>query len=432
MTWTKTRLKHLCVDAGQYGLNISAQDYVSTGCRLIRTSDIDEIGRLRSREGAVYVDAPLDSRHEIRAGDLLLSRSGTIGRSMLLCELEEPSTYAGYLVRFRPRPTTEPRFMAYVAVSRGFQGAIEADAVTSTIQNFNAERYANIAVMLPPLDEQRRIADFLDAETARIDRTTAIREDARRVLIERRAAGAFGAVTGSWVRERVPSTLAWVDSLPVMWQGVKLGHVARLGSGHTPSRSKPEWWVGCTIPWITTGEVSQVRSDRLEVLTETREMISETGLLNSSAEVHPKGTVVLCRTAASAGYSAVMGRDMATSQDLATWTCGPKLDPFFLLWCLRVMRADLLDRLAMGSTHKTIYMPDLQGLRIPLPGREEQEKIVAEIRSSNAAVDSAVDAIDRQLALLAERRQALITAAVTGQLDVTTARGLSAAGGVAI
>ena len=84
-------------------------------------------------------------------------------------------------------------------------------------------------------------------------------------------------------------------------------------------------------------------------------------MANSSAELHPKGSVVLCRTA-SAGYSAVMGKDMATSQDFVAWRCGPQLDPFYLLWCLRAMRSDLLGRLAMGSTHKTIYVPDLQAL----------------------------------------------------------------------
>ena len=103
-----------------------------------------------------------------------------------------------------------------------------------------------------------------------------------------------------------------------------------------------------------------------KILTETRECISEVGLANSSAELHPVDTVVLCRTA-SAGYSAVMGAQMATSQDFVTWTCGPRLDPYYLLWILRAMRQDLLGRLAMGSTHKTIYAPDLQMLRVPLP-----------------------------------------------------------------
>ncbi len=193
-----------------------------------------------------------------------------------------------------------------------------------------------------------------------------------------------------------------------------------MGSGHTPSRLRSDWWVDCDIPWITTGEVSQVRDDRREVITETREKISKLGLANSSAELKPAGTVVLCRTA-SAGYSAIMGTNMATSQDFVTWTCGPDLDPAYLLWVLRAMRPDLLGRLAMGSTHKTIYVPDLQSLRIPLPPVEEQRKIVEKIRASNRRIDELVDKLDRQIDLLAERRQALITAAVTGQFDVTTA-----------
>jgi len=117
-----------------------------------------------------------------------------------------------------------------------------------------------------------------------------------------------------------------------------------------------------------------------------------------------------------------MGNDMATSQDFVTWTCGPRLDPFYLLWCLRAMRGDLLGRLAMGSTHKTIYVPDLQMLRIPLPPIEEQRSIVSTIRNTNRQIDSLVDAIEAQLALLTERRQAVITAVVMGQINVTAIR----------
>ena len=64
-----------------------------------------------------------------------------------------------------------------------------------------------------------------------------------------------------------------------------------------------------------------------------------------------------------------MGSDMATSQDFVTWTCGPLLEPRFLLLCLRAMRRDLLERLAQGSTHKTIYMPDIESIRVPLAGQ---------------------------------------------------------------
>lgn len=367
----------------------------------------------------------------LHPGDILVTEGsgsiGAVGASAVWKE-DLPGTicFQNTLVRLRPRPgVSDGRYLGWWARAAYASGQFASIASGANIYHISAERLKGLPAPLPPLDEQRRIADFLDAETAQIDRTATIRENAKMMLLERRAAGVFSAVTGSSYRERIPSNLAWVDTLPAMWQGVKLSYVARMGSGHTPSRDKAEWWMDCTIPWITTGEVSQMRSDRLEVLTETRERISEIGLANSSAEIHPRDTVVLCRTAASAGYSAVMGRDMATSQDLATWTCGPNLNPFYLLWRLRAMRTDLLDRLAMGSTHKTIYMPDLNGLRVPLPGIDEQARVVEVIRSSNADVDSVIDCIDRQLALLAERRQALITSAVTGQIDVTTARGVS-------
>ncbi|MFD4434303.1 restriction endonuclease subunit S, partial [Nocardia sp. NPDC058497] len=133
---------------------------------------------------------------------------------------------------------------------------------------------------------------------------------------------------------------------------------------------------------------------------------------------------------ASAGYSAVMASDMATSQDFVTWTCGPRLDPYYLLWCLRAMRSDLLGRLAMGSTHKTIYVPDLQMLRIPLPPIDMQIKIVELIRQRNSRIDGLVDAVDRRISLLGERRASLTAAAVTGQLDVTTASGRNLTQGV--
>lgn len=77
----------------------------------------------------------------------------------------------------------------------------------------------------------------------------------------------------------------------------------------------------------------------------------------------------------------------------------------------------------MGSTHKTIYVPDLQMLRIPLPPLEEQREIVKQIRAENAKIDRLNDTVQRQTALLTERRTALITAAVTGQIDVSTASG---------
>jgi type I restriction enzyme M protein len=222
-------------------------------------------------------------------------------------------------------------------------------------------------------------------------------------------------VDTSTTMERKPSTIPWLDTVPAHWDEVKLSRVARLGSGHTPSRKVAEYWENCTIPWITTGEVAQVRDDRQEYIYETRERISEFGLENSAAVLHPADTVVLCRTA-SAGYSAIMGTAMATSQDFVTWTCSPRLRPRFLLLCLRAMRGDLLGRLAMGSTHQTIYVPDIESLRIPLPPVDEQDAIVEAVASRAAAIDELVDQSNLQLELLAERRRALLASGADGAL----------------
>ena len=82
------------------------------------------------------------------------------------------------------------------------------------------------------------------------------------------------------------------------------------------------------------------------------------------------------------------------------------------------MRQDLLGRLAMGSTHKTIYMPDIEALRVPLPEVDEQDAIVDAVWLRLRAIDTVIDALDRQVELLTEHRQALITAAVTGELEI--------------
>ena len=427
--WHETRLKNLFIFVrnGIWGDDPDGETdvFCARGTDFDRTTN--RISDAKMPRRSVSASALRD--HQLLQGDLVLEKSGgsvdqPVG-SVAMFDLSAPVVCSNFNARMQVAISVYSRFACYLMNGLYWSGFTRQFVNQTTgIQNLDANALLAQRCALPPLDEQRRIAGFLDAETTRIDALFSSQCQARQLLLQRREAGVFNAVTGGGTTDDVPSKLVWASSLPATWQSVKLGHFARMGSGHTPSRSRPEWWVDCSIPWITTGEVSQVRDDRREILTETRERISEIGLANSAAELHPKGTVVLCRTA-SAGYSAVMGRDMATSQDFVTWSCGPELDPFFLLWCLRAMRSDLLGRLAMGSTHKTIYVPDLQMLRIPLPPLPEQCLIVESVRAANSAIDDTIDAIDRQLTLLAERRQALITAAVTGQIDVTTARGVS-------
>jgi type I restriction enzyme S subunit len=196
------------------------------------------------------------------------------------------------------------------------------------------------------------------------------------------------------------------------WPTVPIKHVARLGTGHTPSRQEPEYWLDCTIPWVTLADVWQLRDGRTRVIRETAEKISTVGLANSAAVRHSERSVILSRTA-SVGFSAIMAVDMATSQDFAVWTCGPRMLPEFLLHVLRAMEPDL-KRLAAGSTHKTIYMPDIGQLRTPLPPVSDQRRIAAYLDAETARIDRLIELRHAQLRSLEAMEVASIRSGVSG------------------
>jgi restriction endonuclease S subunit len=145
-------------------------------------------------------------------------------------------------------------------------------------------------------------------------------------------------------------------------------------------------------------------------------MVSELGLANSSARLLPAGTVMLSRTA-SVGFSAIMGKEMATSQDFANWICGSSLLPEFLLSVFRSMKGEF-HRLMMGSTHNTIYMPDIRSFRFTFPPIIEQREIAACVLDESKRFDQLIQEAEKSTDLLQERRTALISAAVTGKIDV--------------
>lgn len=179
-------LKRYCDGPPQYGMNISASEYANDGVRLIRTSDISADGSLVTSDAAVFVASEaVERRHRLLAGDLLFSRSGTLGRCIRASADLADMTFAGFLVRFRAGRAADPRFLEYCAASALFKAAIDADAVTSTISNFNAEKYGEIRLPDHSIEAQTAIADFLDRETARIDALITAKRSMIRLLEER-------------------------------------------------------------------------------------------------------------------------------------------------------------------------------------------------------------------------------------------------------
>ncbi len=423
--WEVKRLRHL-VRRIEQGWSPVAEDRHAAldEWGVIKLSAVSKGKFLGHEHKALPADLAPDTRYEIHEGDFLLTRANTpdlvgdvcvahgVRGGLMLCDLV-------YRLQLFDEEVVST-YLAYWLLSRAGRHQVEIDARGSSQSMVKVSQglIRAWAVVVPPLEEQRAIAGFLTRETARIDVLVAKKEQLIELLQEKRTALITRAVTQG-LDPNVPmknSGVAWLGEIPAHWEVKRTKFAAVLRSGHTPSRQHPEYWEDCTIPWFGLADVWQIRDGDREYVTETAEKISELGLANSAARLLPKGTVMLSRTA-SVGFSAIMDVDMATTQDFVNWVCGPTLRPEYLLYVLRSMQHEFR-RLTMGSTHQTIYMPDVGQFSTPLPPIPEQDRLVAFVRERTRQIDRLVakvrDAIDR----LKELRTALISAAVTGKIDV--------------
>lgn len=393
MTWRA--LKRFCEEPAQYGLNVASSDYVESGMRFIRTTDIASDGGLTPEDSAVFVDAALvGSEHELVEGDVLFSRSGTLGRCLRYRDKLGPATFAGYLVRFRPGVDTDPRYIAYCAEARFFHDAIGADAVSSTIANFNAERYSGLSLPWWPTERQRAIADYLDAETARIDALIA----KKRRLVE-------------LLDERLSAEIRWnlgacsAPRLPIKrrWRVIDCKH-------RTPT------YVDEGFPVVSPGDATPGRLD----LRRAHRFVEESDFLDlTEGPRRPRRGDVIYSRNASIGIASFVDTDepFCMGQDVCLITSRDQ-DQLFLTYALNTLGLDQLDREKIGSTFSRINVAQIIEITVPCPEPEQQRELSRPFDEMALRRDATVRLFTQQLDLLVEHRQALIAAAVTGELEI--------------
>lgn len=171
--------------------------------------------------------------------------------------------------------------------------------------------------------------------------------------------------------------------LPQGWSRMRLDDAADRASGHTPDQGKPEYWNG-GIRWVSLAD-----SDKLDsgYVSETDKEISALGIRHSSAVLLPAETVVLSRDA-GIGKSGILASEMAVSQHFIAWKCEEKghLDPWFLYAWLQLNKA-FFERMAVGSTIKTIGLPLFRRLTIDFPPLPEQRRIAEILRTWDEAIE---------------------------------------------
>ncbi|HCV78226.1 MAG TPA: hypothetical protein DGS68_16090 [Pseudomonas sp.] len=194
------------------------------------------------------------------------------------------------------------------------------------------------------------------------------------------------------------------------WEWVPLVQIAKMESGHTPSRATPEYWEG-NIPWIG---IRDARKNHEKVIFETEQKTNTLGLENSAARLLPKDTICISRTA-SVGYVVKMGCPMATSQDFVNWIPTKYVDPDWLKW-LFVAEQESLFRFGKGTTHTTVYFPEWLSMHIALPHIDEQREIARRVEQLLALADQLEARVKATQTRIDRLTQSILAKAFRGEL----------------
>ncbi|MBL4761449.1 MAG: restriction endonuclease subunit S [Gammaproteobacteria bacterium] len=198
-----------------------------------------------------------------------------------------------------------------------------------------------------------------------------------------------------------------VRDIPKGWSYQKLDNLAVRCSGHTPSKSYPEYWNG-GIKWVSLSDSSVLDQG---YIYNTDKEISIEGIKKSSAVVHPAETVFISRDA-GIGKSGVMAEPMAVSQHFIAWRCDnkEKLNSWFLYNWLQINKPEF-ERQAVGSTIKTIGLPYFKKLMILAPTYPEQRKIALILSTWDKAISTTEALIDNSK----QQKKALMQQLLTGE-----------------
>jgi len=195
--WKISKLKYLCPNGVQYGLNIDSDSYRESGVRFVRITDITSDGRLKKTDGVYLSQNDVPDEYYVRINDILFSRSGgTVGKSIRIEDLDSDTSFAGYLVRFSFEDSDLSKFVKLVTESGFFWKWIDIQIIQSTIQNVNGEKFSNFSFPLPPKVEQKSIVHSVQDKLKIIVKNISNNELKVQLLLEYRQSLISSVVTG--------------------------------------------------------------------------------------------------------------------------------------------------------------------------------------------------------------------------------------------
>lgn len=273
-------------------------------------------------------------------------------------------------------------------------------------------------LLKPPTDEQAAIATFLDRETGKINTLIAEQEKLLTLLAEKRQATISHAVTCG-LNPDAPmkdSGMAWLGELPNHWRACPLRYLAQIGNGSTPSRDNPDYWAEKGFPWLNSSVAN------LDEVTSAEQFVTRLALDECHLPIikPPAVLVGITGQGRTRGMATKLMFEATVNQHLAYIKPDEKkITVPFLIRVLEMAYDHLrTESEGAGSTKGAITCDQLGRLTVPLPDIKEQSAIVAFLDVETTKLDALKVEAERAITLLKERRSALISAAVTGQIDV--------------
>lgn len=312
---------------------------------------------------------------------------------------------SGEALVLRPLAGTSPRFLRYRMAEAGMIDAIDASTYGAKMPRASWDFIGNLKFPVPPPDTQDMIADFLDQETGLIDHLIEMKKRLVVTFLEKNYACAknmFASLSAKKWRVRHLGQFRNGSGFPVDLQG-------------DPSQE------------IAFFKVKHLRTHGLDaVIIETDDTVSEETAASLRATIFPEGTIVFAKIGAALllGRFSMLGRTACIDNNMAAFIPNEKLvDPNYAL--LGLSQSDMATMAHPGAV-PSLNTEAFSNFTIPLPSKCVQQQFVEELREKQSAVREIISKTEHSIDCLREYRSALVTAAVTGQIDLTYQAGTAA------
>ncbi len=353
-----------------------------------------------------------ENRKLVRVGDFVINsrsdRKGSGGVSPMDGSVSLISTV------LMPLENVVGSFVHHMLRSVDFQEEFYryGKGIVADLWSTNYSEMRNIVLAMPPTEEQALVAAFLDRETSKIDALVAEQRRLIELLKEKRQAVISHAVTKGLNPDAPmkPSGIEWLGDVPEHWELVSAKRVCNV---FVPQRNKPELnHDGNGVCWVTMDQM------RCEEISATGVWVSDTAA--SDAGTRPlKAGAVIASCVGTFGIAAINLVDVVINQQLQAFIPGRRINPHFLRHCV-INSAPYFEQIGTAATITYVNQLGFENMPLPLPPLREQAEIVDALGRHAKTLDTLTSEAELAIELLQERRTALISAAVTGKIDVRT------------